>query len=242
MALDAEFLNGIFANEEVSVDDKIKTILAEHEADNRGLIQKRDQLLGQEKKLKETIAGYETGKGEYESRIATLEEELKKNSPEQHQQYYNAQLEKKQKEFDEKYAQVVGERDYFKKSHLERLRNDAISDGVKDIQFLDGLRNGFVATVLMNNNFEAKDIDGKLMFLNAENKTIQDVIHEFALTPEGKAYIKNPISGGNAHSSYNTPSANRTDVLSREEYNELVKNPAKFAEFRKNHKNWSVAD
>lgn len=239
--LDAEFLNGIFANDEVSIDDRIKSILSEHEADTRGLIQKRDQLLGQEKKLKEQLAGYEAGKGEYESRIASLEEEIKNNSPEKNKEYYNTQLETKQKEFDSKYEEIVKERDYFKKSHLERLKNDAITEGTKDIQFIDGLRNGFVASVLMQNDFEARDIDGKLMFLNGNNRTIQEVIHDFALTPEGKAYIKNPISGGNAHSNYNSPS-NRTSVLSRAEYNELVKNPAKFAEFRKTHNNWSISD
>lgn len=242
MALDAEFLNGIFANEEVSVEDKVKSILSEHEADTRGLVQKRDQLLGQEKKLKDQIAGYETSKGDYESRIATLEEELKKNNPEQHKQFYESQLEIEKGKFNSQIAELTKERDYFKTSHLERLRNDAISDGVKDIQFLDGLKNGFIANILMNNKFEAQDIDGKLMFLNSENKTIQDVIHDFALTPEGKAYIKNPTSGANAHSSYNSPNTNRTNVLSRSEYNELVKNPAKFAEFRKTHPNWSVAE
>lgn len=242
MALDAEFLNGILANEEVSMEDRIKSILSEHEADTRGLIQKRDELLGKEKKLKEQINGYESSKGEYESRIATLEEEIKKNSPEQHKQFYEAQLEIEKNKFSTQLADVTRERDFYRTSHLERLRNDAISDGVKDIQFLDGLKNGFIANILMNNKFEAQDIDGKLMFLNSENKTIQDVIHDFALTPEGKAYIKNPTSGGNAHQTYNSPSANRLNVLSRSEYNELVKNPVKFAEFRKTHKNWSVAD
>lgn len=242
MALDAEFLNGIFANEEVSVDDKIKLILSEHDADTRGLVQKRDQLLGQEKKLKEQIAGYESGKGEYETRIATLEEELKNNSPEQHKQYYESQLQIEKEKFEEAYNELAEERDYFRNSHLTRMRDDAISDGVKDIQFLDGLRNGFIANILMHNDFQPQDIDGKLMFLNSQNKTIQDVIHDFALTPEGKAYIKNPTSGGNARSSYDAPSANRMNVLSRSEYDELVKNPAKFAEFRRTHKNWSVAD
>lgn len=242
MALDAEFLNGIFANEDVSIEDKVKSILTEHDADTRGLVQKRDQLLGQEKKLKEQIAGFESSKGEYESRIAGLEEELKKNSPEQHKQFYEAQLEIEKGKFNTTLAEITKERDFYRTSHLERLRNDAISDGVKDIQFLDGLKNGFIANILMNNTFEAQDIDGKLMFLNSENKTIQDVIHDFALTPEGKAYIKNPTSGGNAHQSYGSPSANRKDVISRSEYNELVKDPAKFAEFRKNHKNWSVSD
>lgn len=104
------------------------------------------------------------------------------------------------------------------------------------------LKNGFIATVLMQNNFEAKDIDGTLMFLNAQNKTIQDVMHDFALTPEGKAYIKNPSSGSNAHSSNSYSNNSMTNVLTRSEYNALVKDPAKFAEYRATHKGWSIAD
>lgn len=101
MALDAEFLNGIFSNEDISVEDKVKSILSEYEADNRGLVSKRDELLGKNKKYQEQIQAFESSKSDYESKIAGLEEELKKNSPEQHRQYYDSQLATKQKEFDE---------------------------------------------------------------------------------------------------------------------------------------------
>ncbi len=243
MALNAEFLTGVFSNEETSMDDKIKLILSESEADNRGLIQKRDELLGKEKKYKEQIAGFETERTGYDEKIAGLEEELKKNSPEQHKQFYEAQLAEKQKKFDDELAKIQGERDFFKTSHLKRLRDDAISEGVKDIQFVDGLRNGFIATVLMQNQFEAKEIDGQLMFLNGDNKTIQDVIHDFSLSNEGKAYIKNPTSGGNAHTSSMAGSSSSTkNTITRAEYDELMKDPAKFAEFRATHKSWSISD
>ena len=106
-------------------------------------------------------------------------------------------------------------------SHLKRLQDDAIADGVQDIQFVDGLRNGFIASVLMNNKFEAKDIDGKLMFLNEQNKTIQDVCHDFALSTEGKAYIKNPTSGANSHSSSSTTSSIVGQTITRSEFMKL---------------------
>ena len=241
--LDAEFLNGIFSNEETSVEDKIKSILSESEADNRGLIQKRDELLGHVKKYKEQISAFDEERNGYTVKIAGLEEELKKNSPEQHKQFYESQLAEKQKKFDADLKTVREERDFYKASHLKRLQDDAIAEGTKDIQFIDGLKNGFIATVLMQNQFEAKDIDGQMMFLNKQNKTIQDVIHDFSLSPEGKAYIKNPTSGSSAHNTSSNSSgsgSSATSTLTREQYEELVKDPARFAEFRNTHKNWSV--
>lgn len=242
--LDAEFLNGIFSNEETSVEDKIKSILSESEADNRGLVQKRDELLGKEKKYKEQIASFDNERNEFTTKITGLEEELKKNSPEQHKQYYDSQLAEKQKKFDEELETVRGERDFYKTSHLKRLQDDAIAEGTKDIQFVEGLRNGFIASVLMQNQFEPKEIDGELIFLNKQNKTIQDVIHDFSLSPEGKAYIKNPTSGSSARNTSNNSGSSSSvgNTLTREQYEELVKDPAKFAEFRNTHKNWSVAD
>lgn len=241
--LDAEFLNGIFSNEETSVEDKVQSILSEYNADTRGLIQKRDQLLGQEKKLKEQIAGYEEEKTTNSTRIAELEDEIKKNSPEEHKRYYDAQLEALNKKHSDELSKVSAERDFFRSSHLKRLQNDAIEEGTKDIQFIEGLKNGFIATVMLQNDFEAKDIDGNMMFLNKQNKTIQDAMHDFALTPEGKAYIKNPTSGANSHNSGNpNTSSNAQNTITRAEYNDLVKNPQKFAEFRATHKNWSVVD
>lgn len=206
----------ILNKEDVSVEDKIKSILSGHEANVRGLIQKRDELLGNEKKLKEKINAYETEKNGFTDKITGLEEELKKNSPEEHKKYYDAQLLSRQKEFDTKLAEVVKERDFFKTSHLKRLQDDAVAEGIKDIQFIDGLKNGFIASVLMLNHFEAKDIDGKTVFLNENNKTIQEVMHDYALTTEGKAYIKNPSSGGNAHST-STVNSSGGKQISREE-------------------------
>ena len=238
---DEALVTDILNKEDVSIEDKVKSILSGHEANVRGLIQKRDQLLGNEKKYKEQLNAYETGKTEYETKIASLEDELKKNSPEEHKKYYDSQLESRQKEFDNKYAEVVKERDYYKTSHLKRLQDDAVAEGIKDIQFVDGLKNGFVASVLMQNQFEAKEIDGKTVFLNSMNKTIQEVMHDYALTTEGKAYIKNPSSGGGAQTSkQNYGSSNNSSTITRAEYDELVKNPAKFAEFRKTHANWSI--
>ena len=196
---DNETLTGILSKEDVSVEEKINLIMSEHEADKRGLIEKNQQLIGAEKKLKEQINAYGESEKSYSEKISALETELKNNSAEEHKKYYDAQLKLKQDEYDAKMSAMTAERDYFKTSHLKRLQDDAIAEGIKEITFIgDAQRKGFVNIVLAENHFEAKDIDGVTMFLNKENKTIQEVMQNYASTTEGKSFIKNPTVGGGA--------------------------------------------
>lgn len=196
--LDKDFLSDLLGKEDVSTEDKIKSILSEHESDTRGLKLKRDELLGSEKKLKDKIKEFEERETGLNSQITSLKDELAKNDPENRRKIYEAREAELIKKHQEELAEVSQDRDRYKASHLERLKNDAINEGIKGIQFVDGLRDGFIATVMYKNKFEAKDVDGKLMFVDNDGKTIQDVMGAFAKTPEGKAYIKNPSSGGGA--------------------------------------------
>lgn len=232
--LNEDFLKGILGKEDVSADDKIKQIIAEHEADTRGLLQKRDELLGNEKKLKEKISGYETAKGEYETKITGLEEELKKATSDDHKKYYETQLADKDKKYNEELAKITADRDFYKGEHLKSLRDKAIEKGIENINFINGLKDGFIARVLSMNDFQAKDVDGTVMFLNKDNHTIEDAINAFASTQEGKAYIANPSTGGGARGSANTYGGN-TKTMSRSAYNELQKSdPKQASEFFKN--------
>ena len=63
---------------------------------------------------------------------------------------------------------------------------------------LRNLKDGFIARITSMNNFEPKNVDGKVVFLNGENHTIGEVVNSFAMTNEGKAYIRNVSSGGGA--------------------------------------------
>lgn len=199
--LNEEFLNGLLGKDDVSIEDKVKSIIAEHDADTRGLLQKRDELLGKEKKLKEQVAAYEAGKAEYDTKIAGLEEELKKANPEGHKQFYETQLADLQSKHAAELQKVVADRDFYKGEHLKSLRNAAIEDGVKSLNFVPGLKDGFIARVLSMNDFKPQEIDGQLKFLNKEHHTIEEAINAFALTQEGKAYISNPSTGGGARGS-----------------------------------------
>ena len=234
--LNEEFLTGLLSNEEVSADDKIKQIIAEHDADTRGLLQKRDELLGNEKKLKEKISGYEKGNEEYTSKIAELEGMLEKaNKGDQtNKEYYETKLADMQKKYDGDISSLTAERDQYKTLHLASLRDKAIEEGTKDLNFVNGLKNGFIARVLALNEFEPQDIDGQLKFLNREHHTIEEAINAFALTQEGKAYLANPSSGGGARGS-SVSSGGASKTMSREQFNELQKSdPKKASEFFRN--------
>ena len=204
--LNEKFLTGLLGNEEVSVENKIKQILGEHEADTRGLLQKRDELLGNEKKLKEKILGYEKGNEEYNTKIAGLEEMLEKASKggESNKEYYETKLADMQKQFDTDLRKATEDRDYYLGLHLTALRDRAIEEGTKELNFVPGLKQGFIARVLSLNEFEPQDINGELKFLNKDHHTIEEAINSFALTPEGKAYIANSSTGGGARGSGNS--------------------------------------
>ena len=222
--LNEEFLNGLLGKEDVSAEDKIKQIIAEHDADTRGLLAKRDELLGNEKKLKEKISGYEKGIEESNSKIKGLEEMLEKanNGDQKAKEYYETKLADLQKSYDGQISSLTSERDQYKTLHLTSLRDKAIEDGTKEINFVPGLKQGFIARVLSLNNFEPQEIPGQgLQFINQENHTIKEAISAFALTQEGKAYIANPSTGGGARGSGVGGTFTNTKVVSRKQFENM---------------------
>jgi hypothetical protein len=196
--MDPDELKKILENAETSLEDKVKLIAALHEAAARGLSQKNEELLKKETKQKEKVAELEGKVTQAESKQKELSDELAKNSPEEHKKYYDSQLAEQTAKFEADLKTVSEERDKFRESHFTRLRDDAIAAGTKDIPFMDGLKDGFIALVMMKNNFQPKEYDGKTVFLNETNDTIEAAMHKFSTTPEGKAFIKNQNSGGGA--------------------------------------------
>jgi beta-galactosidase beta subunit len=196
--MDPDEVKKILENAETSVEDKVKLLTGLSEAAARGVSQKNAELLKQEAKLKEQITELEGKVTEAESKGKQLSEELAKASPEEHKKYYDSQLAEQTAKFQNELKAVSEERDKFRESHFARLRDDAIAAGIKDISFVDGLKDGYIALVMMQNNFQPKEIDGKTVFLNETNDTIEAVMHKFSLTDGGKAFIKNQNSGGGA--------------------------------------------
>jgi hypothetical protein len=218
MAFDGETLKGIVSNGEISVEDKVKSLLGEHEADINGLKQKNEQLIGSEKKLKEQLKAEQDGKAEAVTKAASLEEELKKNSPEENRKLYEARLAELDLKHKAEVEALAKDRDALKESHFTRLRNDAINEAIRDIKFVDGLKDGFIARVMTLHKFEPKDIEnnGEYRFYNSAMKDIGSVIHEFSLTKEGRAYLQDSSTGGGAAGSGGARSAGGNTV-SREQ-------------------------
>jgi hypothetical protein len=200
MAFNEETLKGILSNAGISEEDKIRTLIGEHEADINGLKQKNEQLIAGEKKIKDQLKAEQDKAAEAVTKAASLEEELKRNSPEENRKMYEARLAEVDLKHQAELEKLGKDRDALRASHVTRLRNDAINEAVKDLKFVDGLKDGFIARVMALHQFEPKDIEnnGQIKFYNSAMKDIGSVIHEFSLTKEGKAYIQNPATGGGA--------------------------------------------
>lgn len=216
--LDENFLTDLLGKEDVSAEDKIKSILSERDADNRGLVQKRDELLGSEKKLKEKLSAFEQKKTEYESSIANLNDLLDKanKGTDVTKEQYESKLVEQDKLFKKQLKEVSDSRDFYQKLHLESLFNKSMEDGVKELNIIPGLKDGFIARITSLNDFKPKDVDGNIVFLNKDNHTIGEVVNSFILTNEGKAYIRNTSSGGGARGSVSADFGNAKEVTSQQ--------------------------
>jgi hypothetical protein len=182
-------------------DDAIKLVEDQFNASNLGLVQKRDELLGEVVKQKEKITAMEATASEANRKIGELDAQLKKNSPEENRKFYDAKLAEEKAKFEQDIAGVTAERDKFRESHYTRVRNDAINEATKNIKFInDSYREGFIALIEKQNQFKPIDPnkDGNIVFTNQENKSIQAVLHDFSLSNTGKAFIQNGNQGGNA--------------------------------------------
>jgi len=186
------------SNGTMKEDDAVKLVEEQFKASNLGLIQKRDELLADVTKQKEKITAMETAASEANKKIGELDTQLKKNNPEEHKKYYEGLAKELQEKHKVELDAIAADRDKYRESHYARVRDDAINEAVKDIQFIDGLRNGFISLAMMRNQFKPIEIDGKTAFTNQDNKTLQAVLHELSLTKEGMAYIKNGNGGGGA--------------------------------------------
>jgi hypothetical protein len=173
----------------IAEDDAVKLVTEQFDAVNRGLLNKRDELLGAETKLKQRIADYEAGKTEAEKKIAELETQVKKNNPEEYKAYYEGLAKELETKHSTAINDLTAERDKYRESHYSRIRKDSIDKALENIKFVEGFKNGFVALAMQNNTFTPTEIDGKTVFINQDNKTIEAVLHELSLSSEGKGYF-----------------------------------------------------
>jgi hypothetical protein len=198
MAVDVAFLKATLTKEGATDDDKISLIIGEHKAEINGLVQKRDELLAEQKDLKTKLDSAETKATQAAASAAEFEEKLKKSAPEDKVKLLEATNEAAKKQWEQEKQALDAQILQLREARNTSLRNDNIADAIKDLKFVEGLKDGFVARVMALNDFQPKEIDGKTLFLNKDSKDIASAIQEFALSKEGKAYIQNPSSGGGA--------------------------------------------
>ena len=229
--MNPEELKKILENVEMSVEDKLKAISDLHEADKKGIALKNQELIGAEKKLKDTITATEKKLNESNAKVVELEAEMKKNNPEDRQKYYDAKI----KELEDKHMRdvegITKERDKYKESHLARIKNDAIAAGIKDLKLIPALKDAFVALVMSQNDFRIVEVDGKTEFVTDSNKSIEMVMRDFAVSTQGKAFIENQNSGaGSAGASTNNAGAGTGGTqVTREQFDAM--SPAARTEF-----------
>jgi hypothetical protein len=198
MDFNEEFVKDVLSKEDVSADDKVTQIISAYNTSVNGLKVKNQELIGSEKKLKDSITDYETKKTDYEKQIESLTEQIKTASNDKtKEEFYNNEIAKREKTFNEKLKELTKERDEYKSYKMESLLKDSINKGIEGLHFGDdALKEGFIALVMSQHKFEPTDIDGKTVFLDSDKKQVSDVFKEFAMSEKGKSFIANGISGG----------------------------------------------
>lgn len=212
MAIDADFLNGVFANETDSVESKVQQIITEYNADINGLKSKNSELIGKEKTYKQSIADYEAGKTAFEKQIAELTEQIKSKSDDKTKDYYEAQLKQEAEKFAKEKDGLLGQITELNKFKLDNIKSKAIAEGIKDVQFVnDTMKEAFLALAMAKGNFVSEEIDGVTHFVNSEHKNMSDVLKEMALSEMGRQFIANGISGGGGAGNSAKPQGNMQD-------------------------------
>lgn len=212
MAIDADFLNGIFANETDSVEAKVQQIITEYNADITGLKNKNQELIGKEKTYKQSIADYETGKANFEKQIAELSEQIKSKSDDKTKEFYEAKLAKQLEDFAKEKDGYLGQISELNKYKLNDIKSKAIAKGIEGIKFVDDTyKDAMIALIMSRENFEPTEIDGETLYLNKDKKLLSDVIKDYALSEMGRKFIANTISGGGGAPNADKPLGNMSE-------------------------------
>lgn len=210
--IDADFLNGVFANETDSVESKVQQIITEYNSDINGLKTKNQELIGKEKSYRQSISDYESGKANFEKQIADLTEQIKSKSDDKTKEYYEALLKQNDEKFANEKNGLLGQISELNKYKLNDIKSKAIAEGIKDVKFVDDtFKEAFLSLVLARENFEPTEIDGQTLFLNKDKKQLSDVLKEVALSELGRKFISNGISGGGGVPNANKPLGNMTE-------------------------------
>ena len=241
MAFDVTFLTETLSGEG-EVGSKVQKIIAEYEADVKGLKITNSDLKAEKQKAADRMAELEKANSEFDKQISELSEKVKKAGSEDAKAFYDAQLEKLSKEHQATVQKLTKERD----AVVDRVTNlMGISEFDKALEGEDGvalpirseMRGALRDLLYTRHKFERKEIDKAEMLLTSENKTVKDVLTAYLSTPEGKYFLVENSSGGGAGGSSSSSSSGKNpwkkETMNLTEQSKLVReNPTLAARYK----------
>ena len=221
MPIDAKFLSDVLATDG-DVESKKAKILAEYEADVNGLKVNRDSILQEKNGIETKLKGFETQEAEYKKQIAELGEKIKKAGTDDLKTYYEAQLKDLKTAHDTELKSARDEVSKYRDEAMKFYRNDEFERGIKElkVQVRPEVSEDFRDIFYLKNQFERKEIDGQVKYINNEGRNVKNVLEAYLQTDAGKFYLANGNSGGGAGGSKN-PTAGGAKTMKRAEFMQL---------------------
>jgi chromosome segregation ATPase len=219
MPIDAKFLSDVLAADG-DVESKKAKILAEYEADLNGLKVNRDTILQEKNGIETKLKGYETQEAEYKKQIAELGEKIKKAGTDDLKTYYEAQLNDLKTAHDAELKSLKDEASKYREEALKFYRNNEFDMAIKEVQIRPEVRDDLRDLFYARNQFERKEIDGQVKYINGEGRNVKNVLDAYLQTEAGKFYLANGNSGGGAGGS-KSPAAGGAKTMKRADFDAL---------------------
>jgi len=195
--MNAEFLKKALSGDG-DVDAKITAILTEYEVDVNGLKTNKQTILQEKEALEAKFKALETEKSGFDTKVKELEDKIKKAGSEDTKAFYEAELKKVTETHATELKKLQDERDSAIAESSRYIANDEFAKATKDLNIRPELREDLREVLYARNKFERKTIDKEIKYLNAESRTVKDVLANYLQTDAGKAYLLNGNSGGGA--------------------------------------------
>jgi hypothetical protein len=211
MAIDKDFLNGIFEGVE-GADVRIDKILKEYESDVTGLKVKNNELLSKNKEFNGSIekltAEHGTKEADFLKKIESLEAQIKASGGDELKAVYEGEVKKLQEMYTAKLTEAEKSTtqqktvyDGLYAEYLRTLENTEYDRAMnKHPNLRPEMKEALRSILRDRNKFELTDLEGVKSLRNPKDnyKTIEDVVTAFVATEEGKSFVLCNSTGGGA--------------------------------------------
>lgn len=200
MAITAEFLKTTLSGDG-DVDAKVNAIMTEYTVDVTGLKTNKQAILEEKTELEKKLKALETEKSTFDAKIKEYEDKIKKAGTEDAKAFYEAELKKLTDGHAATLKALQDERDSAIATSARYIANDEFATAIKDLNLVPELKDDLRDVLYARNKFEVKNIEGEKKYLNAESRTVKDVLETYLKTDAGKKYVLNGSSGSGASGS-----------------------------------------